>query len=90
MIGLPADSKELLIHHRALGVYAKRVIPHEQVLPPLEEGDWARRMAEFRAIASSMRLTEKEMASLLIKGLLAEERECGCPACRERNARSVL
>ena len=74
MIGLPVDSKELLIHHRALMVYARRVIPHKQDLPLQEEGDRARRMAEFRAISSSMGLTDKEMASLLVKGLFAEER----------------
>ena len=71
----------LLFQHRvALRGYAMRVILHEQVLPLQEEDDRACRIAEFRAICSSLKLTEKEMVALLPKGFLCEKRQFGSPA----------
>ena len=78
------DSRELMAEHQsALREYATRVVLRGETLAPHEEEDKARRMEEFRAIASSFELTGSDLVGMVFNGVLRERRGCGCPLCRE-------
>ena len=67
-----------------LRVYAKRVILRGGSLTRGEELDKKARMDLLLAIGRGFRLTNKEMAALVLDGTLQEQRRCGCPTCRSR------
>ena len=65
------DSKNLMAQHpAALREYAKRVFVHGEDLAPAEENDKDHRMEEFLAAGRSFRLTDREMVSIIYRGLL--------------------
>lgn len=65
------DPKDLMAQHpAALRDYARRVMVHGENLSPEEEGDKDRRMEEFLTAGRSFRLTDREMVSLIYRGLL--------------------
>ena len=79
------DSNRLVAEHQqVLRDYAKRVILNCHVLAPEEDDDLANRMQEFFAVGSSLKLTEREMVSLILKPLFSKKRGCDCPSCRAR------
>ena len=85
------DPKELVAEHLAtIRGYAERVLTGRESLDASEEADADTRMAEFLAIGSSFRLTEREMVVLLYAGLFASPAtsRCGCPACTHRIRRA--
>ena len=78
------DSRELMAEHQsALKGIRDASRPSRGDLAPHEEEDKARRMEEFRAIASSFKLTGSDLVGMVFNGVLRERRGCGCPLCRE-------
>ncbi len=71
-----------------LRVYAKRVILRGDSLTDAEELDKKARMGLLLAIGRGFRLTNKEMAALVLEGTLKEQGRCGCPSCRSRSESS--
>ncbi|MFQ5874940.1 MAG: hypothetical protein ACE5JL_14255 [Dehalococcoidia bacterium] len=81
------DPKSIVSDHLAvLRDYATRVLRQGESLTPTEEADRTSRMAEFRAIGSSFKLTDHEMVVLVYKGLLTPKRGCACYSCSRRIA----
>ncbi len=78
------DPKELLTQHlAALRSYAKRVIVDGDTLSYREELDRRARFKEYAAIGDSFHLTEKDLVSLMFKGLLSSGGpDCWCAECR--------
>jgi len=65
---ISADPRELMAQHPlALREYARRVVVHGESLAPHEEGDKARRMAEFLALGRAFKLTDREIVSLVYR-----------------------
>ena len=71
-------------HVEKLRGYARKVLVHGEALSEEEEADRASRMLEFHAIGNSFKLTNREMAVVLYKGILTGKRACGCPTCRQK------
>ena len=64
------SSKELMTQHKAvLRQYAKRMIFQGERLVHHEALDKELRMVEFVAMGSVLRITERELVCLLMKGL---------------------
>ena len=82
---ISATPKELVSQHQAtLRTYLGRALVQGDTLTPGELDDLQQRMSEFRAIGNSFGLTEREIVSLLFRGLLVEKQGCGCHRCRAR------
>ena len=83
MASLLVDSKAILAENRrALREYARRVILQGEGLLPREADNQARRMGEFLAICSSLKLTEAVTVHLIFGGMLACEWACDCAVCQ--------
>ena len=82
-----AEPKELMPEHlTSLRSYARRVLIQGETLTAIEEEDKERRLREYLAVGSSVKLTEREMAALVYKGFFMAKRGCGCPTCRTRDS----
>lgn len=71
-------------HVTVLRDYARRVFTDGSPLTVDEDRDRMRRIAEFRAIGTSFKLTEKEVVKLVLTGVFGRKARCGCPTCRSR------
>ena len=79
------DPKDLVAEHLAIiRGYAERTLAGRESLDASEESDVDSRVAEFFAIGSSFKLTEREMVVLVYRDTLRTRRQCGCPTCRSR------
>lgn len=81
------DPKDLVAEHLAIiRGYAERMLEGRESLDASEEADADGRMAEFFAIGTSFKLTEREMVVLLFGGLFPAppRSRCGCPTCSRR------
>ena len=85
-----ADPKDVMPEHlTSLRNYARRVSIQGEILTAIEEEDKERRLQEFLAVGSSVKLTGSEMAALVYKGFFVAKRRCGCPSCRTRESLSL-
>ncbi len=81
------DPKKTVAEHlEKLRHYAQKVLLLGETLNEEEAEDRTRRLREFQAIGSSFKLTNREMAVVLYKGILTGKRACGCPTCRPKSA----
>ena len=81
------EAKELVAKHvKVLEGYAHRVLEQREPLSETEEADRERRISEFQAMGSCLKLTQREMVALVYRDLFESRRSCGCPTCRSRAA----
>ena len=82
--------EEMAKHLECLRGYAERVFVNGETLSPDEEEDRGFRMREFVTTGISFKCTERELVTLLYKGLFAVKRCCpgaGCFPARIRSTR---
>ena len=79
------DPEEQIAQHLpVLREYAGRALLRGERIPPYQMSDLGQRMREVLAIGQAFKLTEREIVSLVYKGLFVSQRGCGCPSCRAR------
>ena len=83
-VALKDPKKTVAEHLEKLRHYAQKVLLLGETLTEEEAEDRTRRMLEFQAIGNSFKLTNREMAVVLYKGILTGKRACGCPTCRQK------
>ncbi len=82
---LCADVQAAMDEHVAsLKGYARRVLTEDAPLDPQEDADRISRVREFTAIGHSLGCTERELVTLVYKGLFSTRRTCDCPTCQSR------
>ena len=70
-----------------LHCYAIKALVHHEKLTEEEQKDKATRVNELLEIGSSFKLTQREITTLVFKGVLREQKRCGCSACTARESR---
>ncbi len=83
-VELKDPKKTVAEHLEMLRHYAQKVLLQGETLTEEETADRTRRMTEYQAIGNSFKLTNREMAVVLYKGILTGKRACGCPTCRQK------
>jgi hypothetical protein len=82
-VRVPGHTREPISEHlEILREYARRVILDGDSLSPAEE---AHKEAIFQRIAElggSFRMTEREMVSLMLRGVFVDAPPCWCSTCR--------
>ena len=71
-------------HLDVLRSYAERAVARGETLTPDEENDRDTRFKKFAKIGGTLKLTESDMVSLMLKGLFEKQTKCGCFQCRTR------
>ena len=69
-------------HQEMLTEYARRVLLHAQFLGEAEAADLSFRMQEYMTAGSGFKCTEKELVTVLYKGLFQKKSGCDCVTCR--------
>jgi len=85
------DPKDMVAEHLVIiRGRAERMLAERESLSASGEADADSRVAEFFAIGSSFKLTEREMVVLLFGGLFPPPptSRCGCPTCSRRVKRT--
>ena len=79
------EASGLLARHvEVLKTYAHRALLRGDLLTPAEETDRAYRMFEFTAMGSALKLTEREMVTLIYRDMFKVKRHCDCRTCQYR------
>ena len=82
------DPRDIVAQHlEALQGYARRSLIHREKLTEAEHADKASRMEELMAVGTSFKLTQSEMTNLIFRGMLRDQKRCGCPTCSARESR---
>ena len=69
-------------HLEKLREYAQKVIIDGDALSPEEEADREARFVLFAELGGSCRMTEREMVSLMFRGVFTPAPPCWCSKCR--------
>ena len=83
-----SDPRETVAQHvEALHGYARKALVHHEKLTDEELADKAARIEDLLEVGESFKLTQREMTTLVFRGLLRDQKRCGCPACTARESR---
>ncbi len=82
MQGISHTGEVVSEHLETLREYARRVILNGDALGPGEELDKDFVFQRFAELGGSCRMTEREMVSLMLRGVLNESPPCWCSQCR--------
>ena len=70
-------------HLSVLRGYARRAIIEMRKLTDTQELEKERRFEKFVELGGFYRMTEREMVSLLLRGVVNDSTKCWCSRCRE-------
>ncbi len=70
-------------HLSVLRGYARRAIIEERTLTDAQQLEKEQRFEKFVELGGFYRMTEREMVSLLLRGVVNDSTKCWCCKCRE-------
>ncbi len=70
-------------HLSVLRGYARRAIIEERTLTDAQELEKEQRFKKFVELCGFYRMSEREMVSLLLRGVVNDSTRCWCSRCRE-------
>ena len=73
----------LASHLSVLRSYARLAIIEERTLTDVQELEKERRFKKFVELGGFYRMSEREMVSLLLRGVVNDSSKCWCARCRE-------
>ena len=73
----------LASHLSVLRSYARLAIIEERTLTDTQELEKERRFEKFVELGGYYRMSEREMVSLLLRGVVNDSTKCWCSRCRE-------
>ena len=71
-------------HQEVLSSYARKALVRGQFLDDSEADDLALRMQEYLVVGASFKCTERELVTLLYRGLFQSKLGCDCFTCASR------
>ncbi len=71
-------------HQEVLSGYARKALVCGQFLDDSEADDLALRMQEYLVVGTSFNCTERELVTLLYRGLFQSKQGCDCFTCTRR------